>query len=711
MPVFHEGEHFFTVAVKAHQADVGNSLPTTYMAQAADVYQEGALIFPCVQVQRDFKDIDDIIRMCERRIRVPEQWYGDYLAAVGAARIGERSLKAFIAKYGAHTVRHFTEEWFDYSERRCIEAIRTLPKGKLKGSQAHDPVEPWVPDGIPINVTIDIDPDAAKVTVDLRDNIDCIDAGLNLTETTSTMAAVQGVLTCLGEDLPPNSGTMRRIEVLLRENCAVGIPRFPHSCSVATTNLTDVIVNVTQSAFAELGEGQGFAHGNYCNSAAAGVASGTDWRRNGEPYINQMFMMGGGGGASAENDGMHYLFVPVAAGLLYRDSIEINEQRFPVLIEKMHVMTDSMGHGRRRGGPATEVVMGPRNDPMRILHVCNGLESAPKGVRGGTGSRLGGNAKIAQDGSEHPYPAVMVCDLEGGERLRARDQGGGGYGTPAERETHRVLNDVAERYISAETARAVYGVAITGSIEDDSSRRGRGRDQGASGRDERGRRSDLKAAPARPPGPRRAGSERGESVGLRRVDGDQLFHAAELDHLGDRFRRRAHGDPGIALVEIGRRHEDGAKPRAAEELERLEIHDHGPVAGIDLSPDRPVEVRGIGGFQPPACRNDQHSVAAFELHVQGTRLPLSCRRNAILVHIGTEPLYIQFLGVGPAAAAMIARTPLGRAVGVTGRGRRTGARSGSRRRCRSRGRPRTPARARSTTRPPWPGCSSPSPPP
>ena len=55
VPVFHEGEHFFTVAVKAHQADVGNSLPTTYMAQAADVYQEGALIFPCVQVQRDFQ--------------------------------------------------------------------------------------------------------------------------------------------------------------------------------------------------------------------------------------------------------------------------------------------------------------------------------------------------------------------------------------------------------------------------------------------------------------------------------------------------------------------------------------------------------------------------------------------------------------------------------------------------------------------------------
>ena len=91
VPVFFEGEHFFTTAVKAHQADTGNSLPTTYMAQAADVYQEGSLIFPAVKVQENYKNIDDIIRMCRRRIRIPDQWYGDYLASIGAARIGERT--------------------------------------------------------------------------------------------------------------------------------------------------------------------------------------------------------------------------------------------------------------------------------------------------------------------------------------------------------------------------------------------------------------------------------------------------------------------------------------------------------------------------------------------------------------------------------------------------------------------------------------------
>ena len=46
VPVFCEGEHLFTAAAKAHQADCGNAQPTTYMPYARDVYEEGSLIFP-----------------------------------------------------------------------------------------------------------------------------------------------------------------------------------------------------------------------------------------------------------------------------------------------------------------------------------------------------------------------------------------------------------------------------------------------------------------------------------------------------------------------------------------------------------------------------------------------------------------------------------------------------------------------------------------
>jgi N-methylhydantoinase B len=126
VPVFWEGRHVFTAAAKAHQADCGNAQPTTYMPYARDVYEEGSLIFPAVRVQRGYEDIRDIIRMCRRRIRVPDQWYGDYLAMVGAARIGEARLNDLCAKYGSEVLERFVEEWFDYSERRIAHVISQM---------------------------------------------------------------------------------------------------------------------------------------------------------------------------------------------------------------------------------------------------------------------------------------------------------------------------------------------------------------------------------------------------------------------------------------------------------------------------------------------------------------------------------------------------------------------------------------------------------
>jgi len=69
VPVFVGGTHLFTVCAKAHQADCGNSEPSTYMPFARDIYQEGGLVFPCVRIQRGHQDVEDIIRMCRCRIR------------------------------------------------------------------------------------------------------------------------------------------------------------------------------------------------------------------------------------------------------------------------------------------------------------------------------------------------------------------------------------------------------------------------------------------------------------------------------------------------------------------------------------------------------------------------------------------------------------------------------------------------------------------
>jgi N-methylhydantoinase B len=309
VPVFFEGEHVFTAMAKAHQADCGNALPTTYSPTALDVYNEGALIFPMVRIQRDYRDVDDIVRMCERRIRAFDTWYGDYLASLGAARLAQRRLKELCAKYGLSTVREFVAEWLDYSERMAADAIAELPAGRVVGETCLDPF-PRLPDGIPLRAGIEIDPAAGRVVVDLRDNPDCTPTGLNLTESTARNSATTAVLMALNSDpdlhgvrVPNNSGAYRRIEVLVRENCVVGAPRHPASASVATNTVADRVVGMVISGIAKLGDGAGAAEPCYGSPPWTAVVSGSDARRGGDPYILQLFAGTSGGPATAPTDG------------------------------------------------------------------------------------------------------------------------------------------------------------------------------------------------------------------------------------------------------------------------------------------------------------------------------------------------------------------------------------------------------------------------
>jgi len=465
-PVFWQGRHLFTTAAKAHQADCGNAQPTTYMPYARDVYEEGSLVFPAVQVQRDFRDIDDVIRMCRRRIRVPDQWYGDYLAMVGAARIGEARLKELCERYGADTIAEFVEEWFDYSERRVAHVISTMPAGTIVGEGMHDPFGP-APDGIPIRVSITIDPEAGTIEADLTDNIDCLPAGVNESRTCSLNNCMTGIFNSIDPDIPHNAGTFRRVKVKLRENCVVGIPRFPHSCSVATTNVGERLVVTTQRTIADAWEGYGLAEGACGIGPAFAVVSGTDWRKDDSPYVNQKFLGSQGGPGGPEHDGWVTYGNSVTNGLMFRDSVEIDEQKYPIRIHEIRVRADSEGAGRRRGAPGTRVTFGPKHDRMTAAYVTDGFHHPPRGTQGGGTAAASIAFKVSSKGEEELDPIAQVV-LEPGELLGHLLSGGGGYGDPRAREPERVREDVLARFVSIERARDVYGVAFTGAALDDS---------------------------------------------------------------------------------------------------------------------------------------------------------------------------------------------------------------------------------------------------
>jgi N-methylhydantoinase B len=460
VPVIDEtGRHRFTVVAKAHQADCGNAMPTTYMGSAEDVYAEGALIFPAVRVQKNFRNVEDIIRMCRMRIRVPDQWWGDYLAMIGAARIGERELLAIAGELGWDALETFADQWFNYSEHLMREAIRKLPAGRVSRTCTHDPI-PGTPDtGIPVIAAVDVDPIGERIIVDLTANMDSLPCGLNLSEACARTAAMIGVFNSLDHRVPKNAGSFRRLEIRLREGCVVGVPIHPTSCSAATTNVADRVSNAVQGALADLGDGFGMAEAGSVLPPSAAVVSGVD-PRTGRRFVNQLFLGVSGGAGTPYTDGWLTILHTGNAGLCYQDSVELDELRHPLFVERRELIPDSEGAGRYRGAPGIYCEYGPQDCNMSVVFVSDGTVNPAGGVRGGLAGASADQKKRDGSGKVSAVPASARVYLSPGERIISVSAGGGGYGAPTDRAPASVAHDVREGVVSANRARNTYGVAI-----------------------------------------------------------------------------------------------------------------------------------------------------------------------------------------------------------------------------------------------------------
>ena len=467
MPVIDDaGVHHFTLLAKAHQADIGNSIPTTYHGTARDVYEEGALIFPAVKVADNYQVIDDIIRMCRMRIRVPDQWYGDFLAMLGAAYIGERELLALGAEIGWGTLHGFTDQWFDYSEKRMIQAIQSMPAGSATAQSTHDAIPGTPAEGITITSKVTIDTNAAMIEVDLTDNSEALACGLNVSEACTRTSAMIGIFNSVDNSVPKNAGAFRRVKLHLKDNGVVGIPRHPISCSASTTNLADRIQNSTMRAMAEIGDGLGMGEiGCFCPPSTS-VVSGTD-PRNGKPYVNQLFLGHTAGAGAPFEDAWMTMLHAGNGGMCYIDSVELDEIYTPIRVTKRHLIPDSEGAGRFRGAPGIEVELGPVDCRMEAGFVADGNIHNPLGARAGGAAAHSDQFRRLPGGTLERLEQCSQIWIEDGETLVSIACGGGGYGDPKSRDADRVLRDVAEGLVSRERAAEIYGVIITEAMQID----------------------------------------------------------------------------------------------------------------------------------------------------------------------------------------------------------------------------------------------------
>ncbi len=461
VPVFDEtNRHRFTVLVKAHQADIGNSAPTTYQGGARDVYEEGALIFPSVQVQSDYRDNQDFIRMCEMRIRVPAQWRGDFRAMMGAARIGEKELENIGREVGWDTLEKFTQQWFDYSESKIEALLRTLPSATTTASSRHDPMPGTPEDGVEITAKVSTDPENGRICVDLNDNPDALPCGLNLSEACSRTSIMVGIFNSIGGNIPRNAGSFRRIDVKLREGSIAGIPKHPTSCSVATTNIADRVTHSVQLAIASIQNGYGQAECGAAQPPSCAVVSGIDPRAQ-APFVNQLFLGCTVGAGTPWGDAwLTYTHVG-NGGMSFIDSVEIDELYHPIHVHERSLVRDTEGAGENIGAPCLRVEYGPINCEMNVNYVSDGVLNPPKGAQGGGSGGPADQYLIDTNGFKHRLGGCEQVTLASGERIVSISAGGGGYGEPKKRSASKVMADINAGLISPARALETYAVAVT----------------------------------------------------------------------------------------------------------------------------------------------------------------------------------------------------------------------------------------------------------
>jgi N-methylhydantoinase B len=166
----------------------------------------------------------------------------------------------------------------------------------------------------------------------------------------------------------------------------------------------------------------------------------------------------GGMGARPTKDGVHVVETDVSNCM--NIPVEALEMNFPLRIGRTGLWEDSAGAGTFRGGLGLEKVFEATETDVTVAHRSERFRSAPWGLFGGGPARRGRAFIVRRDGTREPLPSKRMLLLHPGDQLWEYIPGGAGWGDPLERDPDRVLADVVDRLVSAETAAADYGVVL-----------------------------------------------------------------------------------------------------------------------------------------------------------------------------------------------------------------------------------------------------------
>ncbi|MDH4567104.1 hydantoinase B/oxoprolinase family protein [Pseudomonas sp. BN414] len=445
-PVFSGDRLVAWVGNLAHHTDIGGTNPGTEGFANRSVYEEG-LRFPWVRLVDSDNENHALLAYFANNTRDADSSLGDLRAQMAAIKLGVRRMQDLLAKYSPDLLVAVMAERLDQGERRMRSLLRSTPDstGHAVGYLDNDGI-----DDQPVRIEVSLRLQGDQITVDFSGTATQMAGGMNCSRTATIAAVIFAIKSAFDPDGDQTGGCLRPLDIILPPGSAVN-PAFPAAVSLrhlAAQRITDTLVRALSSIKPEFQVGGSFV-------GFSSLAAECRHPRNGRMVV-MADDLGGGMGGHARGDGVSA--VDPYLGNVAMLPMEICERQYPIRILRTELAEDSAGNGRHRGG------LGIRRE-YEFLDTCDVVfyseqtvaSFAPWGAEGGQAGQPASLTLIRADGRSQTITKERLI-VQAGDRLITTTAGGGGWGSPQERDNQAIERDIAEGKLSRERAQETYGL-------------------------------------------------------------------------------------------------------------------------------------------------------------------------------------------------------------------------------------------------------------
>jgi len=447
-PCFEGGRLFGFAATRAHWTDVGGLSTGFGGANALDPWMEG-LQLDQIKLYEAGKLDEKIWRLIRDNIRFPDASMGDLKSQIAANRLAEKRLEEILSRYGRDTVEQAIERIFDQTEAACRAVVAEWPDGVYEARSlfAGSPLDGNQPVEIKVRVIVK----GSDTTIDLTQCSPQRRAPINARTLAAPLIAYKALT--MPTD-PINEGAFRALKIEIQEGNYM-MARHPAAMASWGRTLPTVVDTIFLAMEPVLRGKLPAAHMGVLGGPV--VFFGSDPRTR-QPFVTQSIEGGGWGGRPA-GDG-ESASVSVCQGDVRNAPIEKMELRWPILVRRRELRTDSGGPGQFRGGLGLETEVEGFVEGQWSLTDMGRQQYPPWGIEGGKpGATSATSMKLPTEAAFKPVSVVRHMVPARTAALIAT-AGGGGWGNPFDRDPELVRQDVIEGYVSIESAARDYGVVI-----------------------------------------------------------------------------------------------------------------------------------------------------------------------------------------------------------------------------------------------------------